>query len=434
MVRQGRVLVRVEVRGCDATSAMEVQMMHPMGREVADGCVRDAVWRVRTPGAPDRYTRLRRGRASLDALLERYSFVDGGGCSYSADPQRHAYQNLVHNARKIGDHAAAAVAAYGRTDVTSRRRPRYLSADLDEVLRYVTPEIGGCHFRRGSIAQLSERSGICWYSSMWFVLLFGPELRAFLARRLHARRAECAHCRFLSDQLDHVLNDQQCSERVRRYLWESMRLGDPYGQAPELDGQNGCSVACMLLAMLDVPVLTVVAPGLTPLDVPLEDADGRARTPRGPKDEAEPCLLIVRTHRSRWRPPQVLDHAGRRFVLASAFIGSEHCGHQTGVSRSCEKDVWAFSDSDAIRLGIWPICFRVPPTAAWHEVVDRAVPYSNASDTNEFCDMSPKQRHPLKVVADHLRAQGLAAAEALDTSSRAHDLVNVDYIYLQHQA
>ena len=38
MVRQGRVLVRVEVRGCDATSAMEVQMMHPMGREVADGC------------------------------------------------------------------------------------------------------------------------------------------------------------------------------------------------------------------------------------------------------------------------------------------------------------------------------------------------------------------------------------------------------------
>ena len=170
------------------------------------------------------------------------------------------------------------------------------------------------------------------------------------------------------------------------------------------------------------------------LHVPVYDAKGIEIKPRVPT-ESERCVLFVRTYRSRWRPPQSLSYVdstsiSRTFVLVSAFIGSEWCGHQVSINRSCERDVWAFSDSDAIRMGISPICFHIPSNSVWHSEVTLAIPYSNASATNEFCDLSPSQRHPRQVVKDHLNALSMTSVLSMDTSSTEHDFVNVDYIYL----
>lgn len=429
-----RVVVRVEVDGCARGQHMQLQLVKPLASQhVRDGCFEDAVWRVRTPGVVDRYTRLTKGRRALESLLEKYSFVDASGCPYSARPEAHAYNNARNNAHKTGERVDAEAVYQALMDAPPRRT-RWFTADRAAAVRAAnaTAAPGACHFARTGIAQLSERSGICWYSSMFFALLFAPQMRDFLEAHVARRAQRCAHCAFLRDHLRDVLTTQACSERVRRYLYEQLGIGDPPDQAPELDGQNGCSMATLLMQKIDVPAITLLAPEMETAALPLRDAhDAPQPPPRAPR-KGERAVLFVRTYRSRWRAPEVLVHRGKRYCLMSALIGSEFCGHQVGVSRSCEPEMWSFSDSDGIRLGISPLCFRVPSRArAWHEVVTRAIPYSNASQSSEFCDLSPSGRHPLKVVADHLRTSGLGAlTEHVDVASTAHDLVNVDYVYL----
>ncbi len=435
-----RVVVRVEVDGCDKGGVcMHVEMMYPISEKVVDGCVEDAVWRICTVGVPDRYTRLTRGRSALSSLLEKYSFVDANGCAYSARPETHARVNLMNNAHKTG-HVVDSAGVYDELSATPRRT-RWLKARLADVLARqsssATPGVGNCHFKSTGIAQLSERSGVCWYSSLFFSLLFSPQMYDFLLAHVTRRAKECAHCAFLRDHFPDVLRNQEVSERVRRYLYEKLDIGDSPDQPPELDGQNGCSMATILLQRLDVPVITLMAPEMEEAHIPLKDArDVVIPPPRTPRKD-ERALLIVRTYRSRWRVPELVMYprdstAARRYRLMSAFIGSEFCGHQVSVSRSCEPEMWSFSDSDAIRLGISPLCFHVPRTHAWHDVVTRAIPYSNASHNSEFCDMSPSGRHPLKVLDEHLRATNIASYIAhVDTSSSTHDLVNVDYVFQQ---
>ena len=126
-----------------------------------------------------------------------------------------------------------------------------------------------------------------------------------------------------------------------------------------------------------------------------------------------------------------LSWGGGEYDLNAVMVGSEFCGHQTCIARSCEADTWMFSDSDAIRQGISPICFRKPRGAAWHALMRDVLPTSNASDTTQWCDMYPSGRHPLHVVKRGLEAEGVhAPLRDVDTASRAHDLINCDYIYV----
>lgn len=427
------VVVRVEVDGCSHGRKMVLQMMYPLGTSVADGCVTNAVWRLSVPGLPSRYMRLSRGRGSLRSLLEKYSFADDEGCAYSLDPEAQTAQNVAHNARKIGEVVDAGSVRHA---LGAGRSTRWLSAKRDEVLRYVpTAEMGGCHFAKTGIAQLSEASGICWFSSLWFSLLSAPELYEHITAHVRRRRSECAHCKYLCEHMPKMLGSQTESEAVRRYLYDAMHIGDDPRQAPELDGQNGASMGALLFGGLRLPVVTLLAPWLKRTDVALQDAQGRdAPMPPEPAP-GERSLLLVRTYRTRWRAPEALAWGGRRYTLMSALIGSEFCGHQISVARSCESETWAVSDSDGIRLGVLPICFRKPKGVAWATLVPQMIPFSNATSTSTFCDMSPGGRHPLKLMHDTLRAQGADGVLAgIDTDSKAHDLINVDYWYLEDRA
>lgn len=429
------VVVRVEVDGCSAGKAMVLQMMHPMGAGVRDGCVVDSVWKLVVPGVPTRYVRLSDGRKSLRSLLEKYSFADEDGCAYSLEPEAQTVRNVVNNARKVGE--LVDPHEVRRALAGSRRQTRWRTASRAEVLRYVPDptEIGGCHFEKRGIAQLSESSGICWYSSLWFSLLSAPALYGHIAQHVRRRRAECPHCAYLCEHMPKILHSHAESEAVRRYLYERLAIGDDPDQAPELDGQNGASMGALVFGGIRLPVSTVIAPWMKAADdIVLQDAHGRD-APMPPRPAAgERALLLVRTYRTRWKAPERLTWQGKAYTLMSALIGSEFCGHQISVARSCEDETWAVSDSDGIRLGIRPICFRRPKSMALADLLPKMIPFSNATSNSQFCDMSTAGRHPLKLMHDALVAQHADnVLSGVDTDSTAHDLINVDYWYLQDE-
>lgn len=433
------VVVRVEVDGCAANKAMVLQMMYPLGAEVRDGCVVDSVWKLSVPGVPTCFVRLNGGRKSLRSLLEKYSFVDEDGCAYSAEPEAQTVRNVVHNARKVGEFVDPN--AVRRALAGSQRRTRWRTAQRAAVLRYVpdaTEEMGGCHFEKTGIAQLSERSGICWYSSLWFSLLSAPALYEHIAQHVRRRRGECPHCAYLCDHMPKILHSHAESEAVRRYLYEKLAIGDDPDQNPEEDGQNGASMGTLVFGGIRLPVTTVIAPWMKRADdIVLQDSHGRDATMPPAPQHGERALLLVRTYRTRWKAPERLEWGDgarkkKRYTLMSALIGSEFCGHQISIARSCEDGTWAVSDSDGIRLGILPICFRKPKGVEWADLVPQMIPFSNATNDSQFCDMATSGRHPLKLMHDTLAAQGAAEVlESVDTNSRAHDLINIDFWYLE---
>ena len=195
--------------------------------------------------------------------------------------------------------------------------------------------------------------------------------------------------------MDGILMRQDTSEAIRKYMYDKLAIGDDPEQAPELDGQNGASMATLLCKAIEMPMITALVHenALKATDFPIENAKGFRVDPPPKPHSTERCILLVRTHRSRWRAPERLKFAGRSFTLQSCLIGSEHCGHQTAVARSTcdhtnddQNNVWAYSDSDAIRLGIHPILFRKPPNMPWHSCVSAAIPHSNANASSNFCD------------------------------------------------
>lgn len=458
-----KVVTRVLIDGCDAKHRMSVQMMYPCCDDVdglgAEGAfVRDAVWRLSVHGAPHRYTRLSNGELSLRTLLTKYSFADDKGCAYTLDPERAALQNLQHNARKIGEFGVdpGVVDAGRKSAATPRRATRWFVSDRKSVFGSVAAHpkgggdadsgesIGTCHFTKRGVAQLTERSGICWYSAMWYALLCPPSLNATLLRHVNSRRAQCKDCDFLADKLDDILFSQSQSECVRRHLYEHMSIGDKPGQPGHLDGQNGASMATMLLHRLGLRVATVVAPWMRSIELSIRDAhEHEVKVPAVRESETAPDILLVRTYRTRWDAPQRLrwppgseqDDERGEYELVSACIGSEFCHHQTAIARSCEPCTWSFSDSDSIRCGIHPICFRVAPRkstrASWSRTIARLLPTTNATSDTNFCDMAPGGRHPLAAVKEALDAQGLGEyMRNVNTDSTEHDLINVDYFYV----
>ena len=101
------------------------------------------------------------------------------------------------------------------------------------------------------------------------------------------------------------------------------------------------------------------------------------------------------------------------------------------AARSCAPRTWCLSDSDGIAAGVLPIWFRVPARAAWHEAVTLALPLTNRTAESNFCDMSPSNRHPMRIVHEAMRSSGADhLTRHVDAASTASDLVNVDYLYL----
>lgn len=408
----------VAIPGCAAAQGdgFELSVSHELDPTLdRHGVPRDAVWRLRTAGLPDRWVRLWNGHDSLRALLEKYSFFDANGCIYNADPQAITRGNA--------DAVAQRLRAQGVVDsLLARRVPRKLLCPASTRRQELIP----CHVAVADVgvAQLSERSGICWWGAMWFGLCFNRESHAAFVHYLDPKSP--------LRQVAEVLRSADASNRLRRFIFHELAIGDDPAQDPSLDGQNGYAQLSLLCSKLGVPLLTLMAPSLEEASIPIADANGTSVPPPRPPEPGQPALLGVRTYRAtNFRPPLRLSHAGREWKLRSGLIGSEYCSHQIALSCSCgSQRKWAMYDSDGVRQCVGPVAWEAERELTddeWWASLDQMIPVINKTKDAKFCDMNPRNNHPLHTVLKAYAAERIPLR--VDTSETAHKLVNMDWIY-----
>jgi len=245
--------------------------------------------------------RLWGGRQSLFALMQRYSFFDASGCAYSADSRQAMVLNAAGFAHTTSGRGPDAGSGPARGAYALRCQPR---------IRFTHPV--PCHVpvRNVGVAQLSARSGICWWGSLWFAVYFNPACRGVLDAAV-ARMPQGPASAVLRESLPRVLRDAAASERLRRALFEHYAIGDPPDQPPELDGQNAYAQLQRLCRHLRVPLTTLRAP-------PPGSAAAAPAEVRAPVGGLGPVagLLGVRAYRGRYVPPFALLHGGRAWRLS----------------------------------------------------------------------------------------------------------------------
>jgi hypothetical protein len=272
------------------------------------------------------------------------------------------------------------------------------------------------------VPQRTATSGICWFCSMCFVMLFEKNMRELFQRRAPHNLAE---------KLVGVLQDPASAEDLRVHLFNHLALGDDPRQDPLLDGQNGFVQLCILLSALDIPVVRLLAPEMLESTDHVLDQHQRPCPLRNTPRSDETSLLVVRVFRTRWSPTPRFVHRGRRYRLTAALIGSEHCGHQVAVSTvalpSCST--WALSDSDATRKGIGPMYWSVRRKsneskraylARWRRMWSDMIP-ATIFGGNDVCDLNPINRSTYTLQK---------YSRTVDDNSGKPGVVNTDFIYM----
>lgn len=413
-------LRRVVIPGCKGGRPFVLRLVHARVDDLdRRATCADGIWTVETPGVPPRTVRLFGGSESVLNLLSKYSFIDRDSCAFTIDTRESTVANLQANAHKTNTSVdiREVAASLARREPTFEYAQGALPRDAIECPRTVLDT---------GIPQTSAQSGICWWGSLWFATAFPSETRRILMDHMVSKRDTT--CAMLASRLPSILRDPPAAEQLRRHLYDRWRIGDDPDQDPRLDGQNGYSQFSLLCSAIGFPLVTLVAPWMEEMRVELRDGAQRAVPPPPRPASSQPCLLGVRNHRSQWRPPARLRFGGREFRLQSAFIGSEWCGHQVSLARAC-GDRWALYDSDGTRLRIGPLSWEAADDE-WWDTLSYAIPFANKTQHSKFCDVNPRNRHPLRVVHDLLRAEGLrrfASESAL--SDKRHMQVNVDWIY-----
>lgn len=355
------------------------------GRTRIDICMyRNERWvRIQSHDQAERFCRMF-SDTSFPKLLQIYSFLDGTGCL-----NKEGFQMTRDSSVHIKQHS--------------------MLDGLDAMQRDV----------RG-VPQRIKNSGLCWYCALCFIMLFCKQMRDVLYMYFPPELRELSKA---------VLHDRNAAESFRHYLYKHYALGDKPGQRPELDGQNGCSQFFILLARLGVPTIRLLAPSMYEMTDPVLDQEKNELFLQRRARPDEPCILVVRCFRTAWQPKRRFVHEGKRYKLMGLFIGSEHCGHQIGVS-TCDMRVcrYAMTDSDAAQHDIgpmfWMICqrpgeSRVAFKRRWRQMWVDMLPGILFS-SNGVCDMNPVNR-PTHELEQHGGRR---------TSKGPVGVVNTDYVYL----
>lgn len=345
---------------------------------------KNEVWHSISDGIqPTRWVRLFKKNA-LEKLIKNYAYMDSDKCV---------------NTKKVN----------WKTKTQEVLKSEKTLDSLDDSHRNIK-----------GVAQRTYNSGLCWYCALCFVMFFSKQMRKFVSDYMTATdNALCTN----------VLNDAKCAEALRHHLYHVYKMGDRPGQAPELDGQNGFSQFCILAAKLNMPVIRLFAPKMQEITEPVMDQSGKWHNLRNKPKQNESSMLCVRCFRTKWSPSRRIIHNKKRYKLVALLIGSEHCGHQVGVS-TCDMRIcrWAHADSDAAQHGIGPIFWRIAQepneTRAefkrrWRESWEHMVPVTIFGN-NEYCDLNPVNRptHELERFAKAVN------------HSQTPGVVNTDYIYL----
>lgn len=384
-VKDGSVLVGIRYQTCKNTR-MRLTALSLSG-PVRDGIHERIWWKVTSSGSPDRIFATYSGSSSVEKLLNTYALLDNNAC-----------MNI------------------DRADIVTRPR------DSEEVraLERSAVDASFVPMRAQSdaygIPQRQANSGICWYAALMFVLCHNLDVRneveKYLPEEAIALLRECMH-------------SPASAEKLREFFWNTYGMGDPYGQAPELDGQNGLTQFYVLAGRTGIPVLRYfvdkdgVAHKLTD---PVKSPSGELVSVRDAHQNGDLArILTFRFRRGaherdrRMQPPRRKVVCGRRFRLTGMMIGSEHCGHQIAACASGRSwREWAVCDSDAQHRGIgvthWKCTAPTADKAAWWEAWRAVVP--TVRFHGGYCNLSP-QNAPV-----HAK------------SSEDAGMTNVDFVYL----
>lgn len=400
-VREDECLVRLTFDTCDGLTQIDLMGVDD-DVELSHGSAHRGWYRISSPALDDRWTRLESADA-VRSLLKHYSVLDA---------------SLCQNTRKCTAWCVPADLA----------RARLQKADVP-IPRDVRPMQG--------VPQRLPTSGNCWFSSVCFSLFLNPTMREAVIPRMPAHMQPLAReCLVHPDK----------AEALRKVLWEEMRFGDPYGQPPELDGQNGTSQIFILASRIDLPIKRLMCLSNSDHEMTegVRDQAGMEHPLRSaPRDADEPHLIVLRFRRGqhstneRHQPTPILRHRGRTYRLVAIMIGNEHCGHQIAAAAPTDSvRTWAVADSDARRLGIGPMHWTIDTSMAtdedeklamWWKSWRTAIPAINYGEG--VCDMSPHNR-PL---------EELNGTKPIKLSSRATSmprdvtvgLTNIDLIYIR---
>jgi len=402
-------LTCIVVEGCEKTSSSMRFKAHRLLKKGVDGrgVPEDALWKITGDCSP-RVVRLFGGYDSLASLLERYSFTDEKGCSFSSRPSSTVKRNLQRNASQLGIRTSTSTVSLPNRTVKEHRTshlPRMASQQEAAAALIV------------GIPQRLPESGNCWWSSVCFLLM-----RSSATRNAFLKHLSLSEGRDLSPLFQRCLQDPSVGERLHRTLYNRYGFGDKPNIDPTQEGQNGFTQLTNLLRKLKIPIRVHVWTGKE--WAPVHNKD-RASPP------SPPVFVGLRVHRMQKRPPLTWKVGERTYKLQGFLSGSEFCGHQTCVSRGCSPSVWHHSDSDATRLKIGPVSFKIDKGENVWDQMDKLLPHSNWTDDSRFCDMAPSNRSPLKVSLSSLKAEGVPIPPSLvKKENKEQGLVNVDYLYV----
>lgn len=417
-----RKVKKIMIQGCKDSDFMKIILQTELIDKVDDnGIVKDAIWKLKTPGLPHRWVRLWNGWNSLERLLTKYSFFDAHGCVYNLNPPKIVTANASNCSTKMNVNI---------TPTSLNKRNIYVHTCSRE---YRYRQFIPCHvpLKEVGIAQLSDRSGICWWGSMWFALCYSPDCMNVLLHYIQKSR----HV-YLKKYLNNVLKTQKCSEALRKLLYETFGIGDNPKQEPELDGQNGYAQFSLLCSKLNIPMVTLMAPWMKDASSNIRSPVGEMVSPPRKPSPNEPAFLGIRTYRSVHVPKFEIKYGGRIWKLRSAMIGSEFCGHQIAISSCCgSQGKWAVYDSDGVKECIGPVAWDISETGddgemRWWSVLDKVMPIINKTNSSKYCDMNPHNRHPLESVNRAYMAElGNSGVKENDLQNTHFNQVNLDWIY-----
>lgn len=340
--------------------------------------------RISSEGHIDRWFRIFKPNA-LVKLNQKYRFIDGSGC-------------LNEN---------------GILEQTKPSHLKYVRVlhSLDEETRMTN-----------GAEQKTKYSGICWYCASLFFMFFSKQMRTLLLSKLDEE--DKMHTK-------NILSNPKNAESFRQHMFYKYNYGDDPKQPDHMDGQNGFSQFCILASKLDIPLIRLYAPSMFELTEDVTDQlEQKCRLRREPR-VSETSLLCIRCFRTKWAPLPRYTWKGRRYKLVAMLIGSEHCGHQIGVS-TCNMKVgdWAVADSDASKVGVGPIFWSIRRKAGeskqdflkrWQSMWGSMIPATKFS--KGVCDMNPENR-------DSLILQQMKHIQLNSNEENGVGVVNTDFIYI----
>lgn len=411
---------KIVIAGCSPGSSMQIVLVTDLVAEIdSHGIVRDGVWKLKVTGLPNRWVRLWGGWHSLQHLLTKYSFFDASGCVYNFDPPKILQANALRCSHRMNSSLGKRNIWVQFCKAKSRRAT-------------LIP----CHvaLKDVGVAQLSNRSGICWWGSMWFTFCFSPECLGILKYYIDKSKYK-----YLFPHIQSVLKSKEASENFRRLLYSEFGIGDDPNQDPALDGQNGFAQFSIFCSKLNIPMVSLMAPWMRELGDDIISPIGEpVRAPRHPQ-HGEPAFLGIRTYRSVHVPKFQFEYRGRLWKLRSAMIGSEFCGHQIAISTSCgDQGRWAVYDADGVKECIGPIAWDISENGnvnehLWWKLLDKMMPIINQAGGSTYCDMNPHNRHPLESVHRAYVAElGHSDVSSAHLKNTSNNQVNMDWIYTCH--